>query len=192
MTRKDPDFGLRRTIQDIFDGADLPDDVRDAIAEAEKFNQPAPPKPVQPQPPIQPAPLTPVSQPEPPKDLGPQKRGLKIHPISSAPSQTAPVVSEPAPTEPQAQPPAPEERGLSSDIAHDEIEQLKKHLRCPKGFECTETGYTVLCNARVTLGGKVVECVGKDQKKCRFRRSVFGKGICGCRMRQYIARKLGL
>lgn len=241
MSRRDPDFGLKKSIEDIFDGAEMPDDVRAAIEEAEKVQQF--PEPVLPDSleeasnSVLPVPLV---EPDPPKTLGP-KRPLRIEkpaPVEYDPAdlepdmadvevpsspevedrglsseepdqqkktshklkigKPTPVESDPADFEPDLSvveapsSPAVEDRGLGSDIRKDEIEQLKTRLKCPKEFECCESGFTVLCKTRLTLGGLVVECVGKDQKSCRFRRSIFGKGLCGCRMRQYIARKLGL
>ena len=183
VQRKDQDFGLKRTIHSIFDGADFPDDVREAIAQANKEHPPTQPE----------RPNTPDQAPS--QDLtikltSPSSLGPDL-PLQSPESKSMvlPVIEPHDHPEPSSE---SQGRGVDSNLRHDSISKLKKALKCPKNFECCETGFTVLCKTRLTFGGRVVECVGKDQKKCRFRRSVFGKGICGCRMRQYIARTLGL
>ncbi len=184
VQRKDQDFGLKRTIHSIFDGADFPDDVREAIAQANKEHPPAQPKRpnIPDQAPSQDLTIKLTS----PSSLEPD---LPLHTPGSTKPVVLPVIESQAHSDQSAE---SQERGVDSNLRHDSISKLKKALKCPKNFECCETGFTVLCKTRLTFGGRVVECVGKDQKKCRFRRSVFGKGICGCRMRQYIARTLGL
>ena len=193
MSRKDPDFGLKKSIEDIFDGAEMPDDVRAAIEEAEKlqrFSKPIMPNPQESE--SKPAPPIPLVQPNPPKTLG-SKQPLRIEKPTPVEVELDPVDLEPdIPT--VGEPPSPEveDRELDSNVNDDEIEQLKSRFKCPKEFECCETGFTVLCKTRLKLGGRIVECVGKHQQQCRFRRSLLGMSICSCRMRQYIARKLGL
>ena len=69
-----------------------------------------------------------------------------------------------------------------------EIREIISGMKCPKNFECYESGFEKLCKAKIFLDGEMVRCLEEITQSCKFSFN-FGLGyFCECPLRKYIAR----
>lgn len=73
------------------------------------------------------------------------------------------------------------------------IDQLAADMDCPKDFQCRKTNFQNLCDARISMGGTLVDCSHAqcsldNNGGCPFRVN-YGRGLfCTCPIRIYVAR----
>lgn len=96
--------------------------------------------------------------------------------------QDVPMVDMPSALSPPA-----DQSNFSDPI----IEGRMTKQTCAKDFSCYKSGLTELCQARLTRGGKVVQCMEPKKTSCAYRMTTFFKRICQCPIRIHIAKKHG-
>ena len=70
----------------------------------------------------------------------------------------------------------------------DQIEQIIKQMKCPRGFECYTSDFGKLSDVGIVGDAKMVECIEERAPTCEFG-VPFGLGVlCKCPLRNYIAK----
>jgi hypothetical protein len=79
------------------------------------------------------------------------------------------------------------------ELTKEDIEKLQEiidSIKCPKNFQCCQTGFEKVCNARSIGDKKFLECLDENPTDCKFAASYHDQFfICQCPLRQYIAEK---
>ena len=71
------------------------------------------------------------------------------------------------------------------------INELMAIMRCPKGFQCVESGAKEVCKA-LDIGMKsFLKCLENDARGCQFSISYGDSYYCKCPLRLFMAKKLG-
>jgi hypothetical protein len=70
------------------------------------------------------------------------------------------------------------------------IEEIVDGMRCPKDFECVESGFERMCQAKDFGLERYLVCLDDNPRGCPFSLS-FGEGhFCQCPLRVYISKRL--
>ena len=70
------------------------------------------------------------------------------------------------------------------------IEEIMDGMRCPKEFQCVESGFERMCKAKDFGLESYLECLDEHPNVCLFSLS-FGEGhFCQCPLRVYLSKKL--
>jgi hypothetical protein len=73
----------------------------------------------------------------------------------------------------------------------DRIKEIKAGMKCPKNFNCIESGLEDLCHAKDFGIENYIDCLDENPSECSFVIS-FGDGyLCRCPLRVFIAKKMG-
>ena len=72
------------------------------------------------------------------------------------------------------------------------IESITRSFECSKGFECYKSGFEKPCKIRKVADGRVVECLEKDPKRCRFRVDFCSGGFCECPVLNFAVQELNI
>ncbi len=155
--------GLQKNVRSIFEDASLPDDVSVHVVLAEPDMEPEPT-------------CVPASR----EKMTVPDVSAGLSPCESVPEM---AVAE-APPETSL---SPEEPDFSDPV----IEARMKKQKCEKDFSCYTSGLKELCQARVTRGGKAVQCMEPKKTSCAYRMTTLFKRICQCPIRIHIAKKHG-
>ena len=79
---------------------------------------------------------------------------------------------------------------MMNDKIRKEISEIIGGMKCPKGFECAESGFEHLCRAKDFGLEKYLECLEDTPSRCVFA-FAFGKThFCKCPLRVYISKNL--
>jgi hypothetical protein len=101
-------------------------------------------------------------------------------------AQTPANAGESSQTEPhQADTPGP----AAGDL--EQARRIARRITCAKDFECLRSGLTRLCKARLIGNSDIIECSPENKTPCDYRITFAGKSFCKCRLRLFIAKKLG-
>jgi hypothetical protein len=71
------------------------------------------------------------------------------------------------------------------------IEEIIDELECPKQHLCYTSGLKDLCRARDIGLDSFVACLKEDPMECKFSILYGGVSFCQCKLRVYIAKRLG-
>lgn len=74
------------------------------------------------------------------------------------------------------------------------IQEIMGSMQCPKGFECAENGFEILCKAKDFGDEQSLQCLEETSPPCLFA-GVFDYGFqmrfCRCPLRVYLGKNLG-
>ena len=79
---------------------------------------------------------------------------------------------------------------MVNDEIRKEISEIIGRMKCPKGFECAESGFERLCRARYCGLDKYLECLEDIPSRCAFAFPFGNRHFCKCSLRVYIAKNL--
>lgn len=68
------------------------------------------------------------------------------------------------------------------------LEELRAKVACSKHMVCVHSSLADLCEGRYHADLDVLECLEKGAEPCQFAKLGDGMLVCGCPLRQYIAR----
>lgn len=70
------------------------------------------------------------------------------------------------------------------------IQEIINGMTCPKDFQCAESGFEMLCEAK-DVGLKThLMCLDTDPAACGFAMRIDDTYFCECPLRVYVAKKL--
>ena len=70
------------------------------------------------------------------------------------------------------------------------VEGITNGLRCPRDFQCYQSGFEDLPRSRLIAGGRLVECLENCRNPCSFAVH-FGSGaFCECPLLNYVLKTL--
>ena len=72
-----------------------------------------------------------------------------------------------------------------------QIEEFIGGMKCPKDFRCYKSGLENLCKAKDIGLETYLECLEENPQECEFSLSFGYSYFCRCRLRVYIAKRLG-
>ena len=72
------------------------------------------------------------------------------------------------------------------------IEQIIAQIQCPKGFRCYEPGFEHLGEVKDIGLESFLECLEEEPRICPFCVPFASQHLCQCRLRIYVARRLGI
>jgi hypothetical protein len=71
-----------------------------------------------------------------------------------------------------------------------QIDEIRKRMKCNKGFQCAESGFEKLCKAK-DVGLKLhLLCLEETSALCDFSLLLEDKYYCGCPLRVYLTKNL--
>ena len=71
------------------------------------------------------------------------------------------------------------------------IEELMAGMHCPKDFECADSGFENLCQARDFGLDSFLECLEASPSECPFALPFGDMHFCQCPLRVYLTKALG-
>ena len=79
---------------------------------------------------------------------------------------------------------------MMKEEVRNRIEEIMAGMKCPKDFECAESGFEQLCKARVIGTGSYLDCLDENSSACSFALPSGRCPLCLCPLRIYIATNL--
>ena len=70
------------------------------------------------------------------------------------------------------------------------VEDIMSGMRCPKDFQCAESGFERLCKVKDLGFERFLQCLADDADQCSFHISFGGRHFCQCPLRVYLSKKL--
>ena len=67
-----------------------------------------------------------------------------------------------------------------------QVEEIRKRMKCSKGFQCVESGFKKLCKARDVGLEKHLLCLEDEPAVCDFSLLVGEAYYCACPLRVYL------
>jgi hypothetical protein len=71
-----------------------------------------------------------------------------------------------------------------------QIEKIIRHAKCQKDFQCYKSGFTNLCRVKDVGATASVECLEGEAAACEFALPLGSSYLCGCPVRNYLAKRL--
>ncbi len=70
------------------------------------------------------------------------------------------------------------------------IEKIMAGMKCPKNFECAESGFERLCETEDTKLESYLKCLAGNSSGCSFTLSFGYNYYCRCPLRVYLSKEL--
>ena len=71
-----------------------------------------------------------------------------------------------------------------------QIDEIRKRMKCSKGFQCAESGYTKVCKARDIGFKRHLLCLENGSASCDFSLLLDKEYYCACPLRVYLTKNL--
>jgi len=71
-----------------------------------------------------------------------------------------------------------------------QVNEIRKRMKCSKGFQCAESGFNKLCKAKDVGLKRHLLCLESGAASCDFSLFVEKKYYCACPLRVYLIRNL--
>ena len=77
-----------------------------------------------------------------------------------------------------------------NDEERKKIEEIMAGIKCPKNFECADSGFERLCKAKDVRLDNYLECLEENPSHCSFGLPFGNVHFCQCPLRVFLAKKL--
>jgi len=71
-----------------------------------------------------------------------------------------------------------------------QVNEIRKRMKCRKGFQCAESGFKKLCKAKDVGLKRHLLCLENGAASCDFSLFVEKKHYCACPLRVYLTQNL--
>ena len=71
-----------------------------------------------------------------------------------------------------------------------QVDEIRKRMKCSKGFQCAESGFEKLCKAKDIGYKRHLLCLEVDSALCDFSLFLGKKYYCACPLRVYLTKNL--